>query len=497
MRYSNIIFTVGWGGIMLSAMMFLPFLWAIFGGDGQSGERFLVAILITSFVSGAFILSGRNVRFEKVRKSELFLVSLVLYLMLPFLACLPFISSGQGVGLWAAYFEAASALTTTGASIYIHPEFEPEALLLWRSLLGWFGGLLILTLSVAIIAPMGLFGIDLKPINIRQSEEEILPRRLRRSMRLIGGGYVLITLAGIVALVMTGNSVFNALSLTFSTISTTGFATTLAPLSAYISSSGMVVLCVLMLLGSLSYPAFILGLRFPLAAARKDLEIRQYVQLIFLLWLVLHFSVNTSTGDGQSSTLPSLLPPLLSELINSLATAISMLSTTALAINAPEQLLERWPAPVLFLPVIIGGMTLSTAGGIKVLRFSLLAKRIWYEIRNLPYPSSVEHMHYGERYVSLNQMMRVWGLFLVYLVGFAVSFMIGGLLTDNFDSAWLLALALLNNAGGVAVMGGQPELFAGLPPIGHILSSLMMILGRLEFMILLVLLMPGYWRSGN
>ena len=65
---------------------------------------------------------------------------------------------------------------------------------------------------------------------------------------------------------------------------------------------------------------------------------------------------------------------------------------------------KNMAAAIFFLPVLIGGMTLSTAGGLKVLRFYLLIKRITYEVVNLPYPNSVESMHYGGKFVSKETM---------------------------------------------------------------------------------------------
>ena len=105
-------------------------------------------------------------------------------------------------------------------------------------------------------------------------------------------------------------------------------------------------------------------------------------------------------------------------LLVSLTMAINMISTTAFVISDPALITNYLPAAIFFLPVLIGGMTLSTAGGLKVLRFYLLVKRVTYEVVNLPYPNSVESMHYGGKFVSKETMASVWGLFLMYFVGF-------------------------------------------------------------------------------
>jgi trk system potassium uptake protein TrkH len=177
--------------------------------------------------------------------------------------------------------------------------------------------------------------------------------------------------------------------------------------------------------------------------------------------------------------------------------AINMISTTAFVISDPIVITNFLPAAIFFVPVLIGGMTLSTAGGLKVLRFYLLIKRVTYEVVNLPYPNSVESMHYGGKFVSKETMASVWGLFLMYFIGFVISFLIMSLLTNDFETAWLLALALLNNAGGVIYMTGQFDLLVNMPPISHILMSIIMILGRLEFLVVLVILLPKLLIRGN
>ena len=85
----------------------------------------------------------------------------------------------------------------------------------------------------------------------------------------------------------------------------------------------------------------------------------------------------------------------------------------------------------------------------------------------------------------------------MYFIGFIGSFLILSFLTSDFESAWLLALALLNNAGGVIYMAGYFDLLMDMPPISHILMSFIMILGRLEFLVVLVILLPKLLIRGN
>ncbi|HCN32018.1 MAG TPA: hypothetical protein DIS83_02655, partial [Rhodobiaceae bacterium] len=141
--------------------MLIPLGWAIFQADYISVGRFLISLMISSFISVAFVLVGKSKEVRPVQKNELFLTAVFLYLFLPLLAALPFFSLStdveQSIGFFGAYFEAVSGLTTTGATIFKDPEIVNQSLLIWRSTLGWLGGVLILSLGVALMAPNGLF----------------------------------------------------------------------------------------------------------------------------------------------------------------------------------------------------------------------------------------------------------------------------------------------------------------------------------------------------
>lgn len=53
-----------------------------------------------------------------------------------------------------------SCLTTTGASLYA-AELVAPTLHLWRGILGWLGGLFILTAAIALMAPMRVGGFEI------------------------------------------------------------------------------------------------------------------------------------------------------------------------------------------------------------------------------------------------------------------------------------------------------------------------------------------------
>ena len=108
------------------------------------GEDDLVAFAVSVGVTLLFgiILHaiGRNSTNSMSRRDSIFVVTLA-WLIFSLFGSLPFIVSGYLTNPTDAYFETISGFTTTGASLIDDVERLPHALLFWRSLTQWIGGL--------------------------------------------------------------------------------------------------------------------------------------------------------------------------------------------------------------------------------------------------------------------------------------------------------------------------------------------------------------------
>ncbi|MGC6471801.1 MAG: potassium transporter TrkG [Parvibaculales bacterium] len=477
MRLSSIFLTIGWCGLLLALLMLMPAFWGLVAGDFQSAVKFALNAMLVIFVSGALIFSGRGGNNQKVRKSELYLVAPLTYLVLGVFGSFPLIGNLTNLGFAAAFFEVVSGLTTTGASVFANPEYENESVLLWRGLLGWLGGLQILTFSAAIIMPFGIGGVKLKATLIRQSEEESLAQRLRRALKLISTPYLCVTFAGIVLLLLSGMPLFDSLFLVFSTISTTGFVASTSPVTEFASGFSITVLNLLMLFGALAFPLHLLFTRAHFKSFLTEPEVKA---LAIMLALVASFSFLSLPGYS---------------FLQSVTLAVSMVTTTLLPVSDSATLGVNWLA--FFIPIAVGGMVLSTAGGIKLFRVMVLLRHIWQQMKILPYQHAVEHIKYGERHVEKEQVEEIWSFFILCIAAFGFVFVVCSLFFADFELMWLATLGSITNAGGLAVMAGHPDLYQNLSSFGHIFLAMVMIAGRLELFVVLVLLTPAFWRSGN
>ena len=140
-------------------------------------------------------------------------------------------------------------------------------------------------------------------------------------------------------------------------------------------------------------------------------------------------------------------------------------------------------------------MSGSTSGGIKIIRYAIVLKAIFYKIESLFRPEAVRCLKIGHREVSDKTAMTVLTFFTIVIALVIVGTYL--LVLNNIDPQTALSTisCMINNAGisfgGTGSMGS----FAFLSSFSKIISIIWMALGRLEFFALLVLLVPAFWKS--
>jgi len=172
--------------------------------------------------------------------------------------------------------------------------------------------------------------------------------------------------------------------------------------------------------------------------------------------------------------------------------AVSIATTTGFTTDA----FASWPGglpSLLIFASFIGGCAGSTAGGMKVVRWTLLYKQGLREFQRLVHPSAEIPVKLGNKAVSSRVVDSVWGFFAVYVVVFTVLILV--LLTTGMDpnSAFSAVAATLNNLG--PGLGEVASGFGGVSDIAKWSSVCAMLLGRLEIFTLLVLVTPTFWRG--
>ena len=148
----------------------------------------------------------------------------------------------------------------------------------------------------------------------------------------------------------------------------------------------------------------------------------------------------------------------------------------------------------LMLPVLIGGMAMSTAGGLKVMRAIILAKDLGVEIGKLTYPSSVHPLQLEGRRLEDTDFNAAWAYTAVFILFVSMGLVVLGLFGMQLSDAWPIVLGALTNSLAITMHLDMPLGYASMGSALQIIIALLMIAGRIELLILMVMFTSSFWR---
>ena len=110
-----------------------------------------------------------------------------------------------------AFFESISGITTTGSTVISNLEALSEGILIWRSLLQWFGGIGIIVLALAILPTLQIGGMQLLHMEHDDPYEKTLPK-INQFVFEIFLIYLILTFICSLLYIISGMSVFDAIA---------------------------------------------------------------------------------------------------------------------------------------------------------------------------------------------------------------------------------------------------------------------------------------------
>ena len=507
----------------LAALLLIPLIIAAL--DQSTVSAFLWTLAICLILATSLRWIGRHCSDHLGRKESILIVVLI-WIITSALSALPFVFSGTLSPL-DAYFEAMSGLTTTGATmlspktydsegteipIYLTNPHVPEktytyfgtvepirdpdtglithsgieavskALLLWRSLLQWVGGMGIVVIFLAVLPALGVGGKFLYQMEATGPIKDEISPRVRETASRLWKLYAFFTLMCVLLLIWTNREMpfFDAICTALSTISTGGFSVRNDSIASYNSSATEGVVIAFMILGSINFALYfhILRLKF----------FRLYVPDFFLFLAI--------AAIGSLAVSAFLIPEL------GITRAFREGSFQALSVQTTTGFFsanyDQWPfAPQMFMLLLmfVGGMSGSTAGGIKTSRFYIAYKILLHRLESIFRPDSVRKLHIGAHEIDDKNALTVLSFFCIV----ALFTIIGtvSLVLDGIDPETALGLiaCFLNNVGIAFRAAGPANSMAFLSPISKLLATFWMLLGRLEFFVVLLLFLPSFWKN--
>jgi len=394
----------------------------------------------------------------------------IVWLLMPLLSSIA-MHLDHGMDVFDGFFESVSGFTGTGFTVIPDVEILRPSILVWRSMMQWIGELGVIVLAVIILPQYNIIS------RVYLVERGKLAPTVIATAKIVATIYFTLTVIGIVLYIASGMTFFEAVNLVMTTIATGGMSIynnsvvpviTRAPI-AYIT------ILVFMILGAQNFQDLKDLMSLHIGRLLKSAEFVVNILLILtlsgLLTLSLHYV------DGYS---------IISSISNGIFHMASGSTTTGFSITELGSLSDVSKA-LLVVGMFIGGATFSTAGGIKVYRFIVALKNLFWAAISIAVKAPVSiRKKVGLENISDEAILSILSFIALYFF------------TDLFLSiafSWASGASFIDSLFEVTSALGCVGLSVGV--VNHALSFwgkaliiLGMYLGRLEFIQLYIIL--GY-----
>jgi len=462
--------------------MLLPLGWSLYYNEPDS-PAFAISIGITV---GSGLLLWRLTPGGEGRLSRREAIMLVAgaWVLASAFGALPYELAGTFQSYLNAYFEAMSGFTATGASVLSAIESQPHGILLWRSLTQWLGGMGIITLFVALFPMFGIGAAYLVEAEMPGPQTERLTARIRDTAKALWLLYLGFSALELILLWQAGGMpIFDAFTVTFSTMATGGFTAKSLSIGAYNSVIVEGIVIAFMTLAAVNFGLyyFLLWKRQPKRLFSNP-EFRLYIALLTgaSIFIALNLTRSMGLSIGDAFRYGGFQ-------------AVSIMTTTGFS-TANFNLWPAFSKTTLLILMVIGGSAGSTAGALKVTRLLVLFKYAYRRISLAFNPRAVIPIKVGGNVLSEGVISRIIGMTILYLITLIVGFVVMTALGLDQVTALSSVAATMGTVGpGLGLVGpGANYLF--IPPLGKVVLIVCMLAGRLELLTILALFAPSFWK---
>ncbi len=447
------------GGLMLT----VPFIDYVY--HEPISECFLIAgILLLSVGS----LLGR-IKAEPLTTLEALVTAAIAWIIIPLISAIV-LALQINVSFVDALFESVSGFTGTGFTV-LTPSHLKHSIIFWRSVMQWTGELGFVVFAMVLIPyfykiARTLYGIE-RPVKLETTF-------YRTAIRLILI-YLLLTVLGTAAYVLTGMPFFEALNHVMTTVATGGMST-------YDNGYNMIYayapatywpFIVFMILGGMNFIDLYSIFSGKIKRLLTSEEFHYYIgSLIFISVLV---SLSYYYAEGMRNWNDAFRVGFFN--------TISGMTTTGFNIGSLTNLKDVTKA-LITVGMFIGGMTFSTAGGIKSLRLMLFMKKLKHYVQSMISPSSVVRA-ISARGKSISDADIAAALLFIVVHGIVV--VSAALAISAYGYSF--TDALFESTSAASCVGLSVNVVSSTAPTGvKLIITATMLMGRIEYLNVFLLL---------
>lgn len=464
--------------LFLSLSMMAPLGVAYYYGDDL--RPWIYPILLTVALGIPLLL-----RFQPAavtRSTEALFVVTNAWLIVMVFGAIPYMM--YGMRAVDAMFEAMSGFTTTGSTIMLNIESWPNSLLFWRSMTQWLGGAGIILVFITIFPMLGVAGRSLARKEFAGMDVQHFTRRIQEESVKFHYIFIGLSVVQLLLLLLTGIGVYDSLTVMFSTMSTGGFSPHTDSIAYFNNAAVEWIVIIFMFLAGVNF-----YLHFQALRARdwrtywRNAEFRTYTIILFLASLA---GVFLLWGNPYTD--------LFEAITDSTFHMISLMTSTGFA-TTDFSLWGGMVTFILFVLIVIGGSSGSTAGGLKVARIILLKEFISTAIYKTVHPRAMFSIKLDGRTLTESAFTSVMAVVLCYIATTVVASALLIFMGIEPSMAITASISSVSNAGPALGDLGPLGTYGGMPSLAKVVLIFAMWAGRLEFLTVFALLTPVFWRE--
>lgn len=481
MRIKVIVHYLGFTVIIVGLFMVVPLLCSLHFHEDEV-LAFAISIAITLGTGAVLFFFVPGSKGNLSRREGLALVAGVWILAAAF-GALPYQLAGIFPSYIDSYFEAMSGFTTTGATVLTSIENQSHGILLWRNFTQWLGGMGIVTFFIALFPILGIGAAYLFEAEMPGPQPERLKVRIRDTAKALWIIYIALSFVEFTALKFIGKiPVFDACTITFGTMPTGGFLHKDLSIAAYDSLFISSTVTFFMILAGANFGLYYYLYKKDHKRFFSNIEFRLYITIMVVASLAIMLDLVQNMGQPVGEAL-------------SYATfqTVSIQTTTGFATAD----FNEWPSfsrSILLILMIIGASAGSTGGALKVIRFLVLIKYTLRQLYLAISPKSIHSLTIGGTVLPENVASGIVGISILYFSALIIGFLLMSAMGLDLTTAFSSVAATLGNVGPGLASVGPVSNYSAIPAAGKGILILCMLIGRLEFLAVLVLMVPAFWK---
>lgn len=454
--------------------------------EAETQRDWITCFAVASIASFIFYLPGRNSSTRLFRKEAMCVVGLG-WIMSSFLGALPYFLIAK-VSFATAFFESASGVTSTGATIFSKVSELPHSLLFWRGLSQWIGGLGVVVFFVALLSSLGAGAKVLYSRETTVDKSSFETGKIKSGIWRILRIYIMFSVLCALAYYIAGMGSFDAICHMMTTVSTGGFSTKDTSMAFYNSLPIYWVSILFMFLGGVSFSVFLFLLKRDFKTVKKNTEFKAYALMIIVFSLTVFFTICDFSGSSFYGVFKTFTLSIFQ--------IISIITTTGFIV-ADYQLWPAFTHIMLFFLFITGASSGSTSGGLKIFRALGVSKICVNDIEKSFRPNVVRTFRMNGRVIGDEAIRGMLSYVVLYSCVALVALLFLAILEQNmsFASCVFSVVSCLSNVGPGLNETGPMQNADFMSDASKTLLGMLMIIGRLELYAVLVLFMPSLWRK--